>query len=107
VLIPPVENHRRLLRPCAREVGDEPPRVRGAARGVGIDTLKQPPALGDEAPQYGVHQARGRVAPDEPRRLNRQMHRELRGVARVLDLMRACDEECPHFRGEFPRPVNE
>lgn len=107
MLVAPVENHPRLIRPMAQELVDKPFRMSSAPGKTRVDGFKKNPAFTDEAPQYGIHQTRGRVTPQEPRGLDGQMDRELRGIAGVLDLVGAGDEQRADVRRNLRRSVEE
>ena len=90
-----------LIRPGLDDLIREPRGVRTADREVFIPAGEEHRALGNESPQYRVHEPAGMRWTEEPCRLHAAVHRHLGGVPGVLDLMRPDREQAAHLPFKF------
>ena len=80
-------------RPRGADALGEPGGMRGASREACIDRrCEERGALAHEPAQHGIDEPGARGAPGA-RRIDRRMHASLRGVARVLDLVRGDNQQ--------------
>jgi hypothetical protein len=82
-----------FLRPRFAEAVYQPRRVSGASRQPLIDTTEQYAALSHEPAQDGIYQAARPMLLKDARRVDGSVDRGLGSIARILDLMRARDEQ--------------
>ena len=73
-----VEDRDCLAWPLAQQLPDEPVRVRGAGREVGIHRREQRVSFALETPQHGVHEAGGAHVAELACRVHRLGHRGVR-----------------------------
>ncbi len=85
------------LGPGLLEELHQPLRMGGSSSELSVDPAEKIRLLGDKSTQDGIHQAaRARLA-EYPRRVHCGMHRCLRSVARIFDLVSADDQQGADF----------
>ena len=105
--IPSRKNRRDVGRPRAGDLIDEPARMRRTPGETLIHAEEKFHARAHEAAQHRVRQSRQVLPAENAGGIDREVHRELRRIARVFDLVGTGNQECMDLRRELLRSLEQ